>query len=97
MCFFGLLHERLNEGKVGSEVNWEAFYMGCFAGAVPWSAIFAYLASSPDLDRIPGFVWGILAAYLFFFVSRQGAAPSARHVFSLPLSPRARTHTFPAP
>jgi hypothetical protein len=62
MCFFGLLHERLNEGKVGSEVNWEAFYMGCFAGAVPWAAIFAYLGLSPALSQVPAFAWGVISS-----------------------------------
>ncbi len=97
MNLFGLLHERMNEGRDAKNVTWEAFWMGCFAGAVPWAAIFAYLASSPDLGRIPGFVWGILAAYLFFFVSRQEAAPSSAPRFLSPsLTTRAHTH-LPCP
>jgi hypothetical protein len=67
MNFFGLLHERMNAGRAPADVNWEPFAFGCFAGAAPWAAIFTYLAASPSRDRIPGFVWGILGAYLFFF------------------------------
>ena len=67
MCLFGLLHERMNAGKPAAEVNWEPFIFGCFAGAVPWASIFTYLGASSDVSKVPGFVWGILAAYLFFF------------------------------
>ena len=67
MCLFGLLHERMNAGKPPSEVNWEPFWFGCFAGLVPWAIIFAYIGSSPSVAQVPGFVWGILGAYLFFF------------------------------
>jgi hypothetical protein len=67
MNFFGLLHERMNQGRAAKDVNWEPFIFGCFAGAVPWAAILAYLGSSPSLSTVPGFVWGILGAYAFFF------------------------------
>ena len=67
MNLFGLLHERLNQGRSAAGVNWEAFAFGCFAGLVPWCAIFAYIIASPSLDRVPGFVWAILATYVFFF------------------------------
>lgn len=67
MCLFGLLHERMNAGKPSRDVNWEPFWFGCFAGLVPWAIIFAYIGSSPSVAQIPGFVWGILGAYLFFF------------------------------
>lgn len=67
MCLFGLLHERMNAGKPASEVNWEPFIFGCFAGAAPWAAIFSYLGASADVSRVPTFVWAILGAYLFFF------------------------------
>jgi hypothetical protein len=45
----------------------QPFWFGCFSGAIPWAVIFAYIGSSPDVKRVPNFVWGILAAYLFFF------------------------------
>jgi len=67
MCLFGLLHERMNAGRNSKDVNWEPFWFGCFAGAVPWACIFTYLGASPSVNQVPGFVWGILAAYLFFF------------------------------
>ena len=47
MNLFGLLHERMNAGRAPEDVNWEPFAFGCFAGAVPWAAIFTYLAASP--------------------------------------------------
>lgn len=37
------------------------------AGAVPWAVIFTYIGVNTSLSNIPGFVWGILAAYLIFF------------------------------
>ena len=67
MCLFGLLHERMNARVEPAKVNWEPFWFGCFAGGVPWAVIFAYILSSPNIARVPGFVWGVLAAYIFFF------------------------------
>jgi hypothetical protein len=81
MNLFGLLHERMNQGRTKEEVNWEPFIFGCFAGLVPWAAIFAYIIASPDVGRVPGFVWGILGAYLFFFntfpINSEWPAPCA--------------------
>lgn len=37
------------------------------AGAVPWAIIFVNIGGNASAGNIPGFVWGILAAYLFFF------------------------------
>jgi hypothetical protein len=67
MCLFGLLHERMNAGVLPAKVNWEPFWFGCFAGVIPWAVIFAYIGSSPSVAKVPGFVWGILVAYAFFF------------------------------
>lgn len=67
MNLFGLLHERMNAGRAPSDINWEPFAFGCFAGVVPWCVILAYLASSPSLNLVPGFVWGILCAYAVMF------------------------------
>jgi hypothetical protein len=43
MCLFGLLMETMNVGKTSAELDWTPFIYGCFAGAVPWAVIFAYL------------------------------------------------------
>ena len=43
MCLFGLLMETMNVGKSPDELDWTPFIYGCFAGAVPWAVIFAYL------------------------------------------------------
>ena len=94
MCLFGLLHERMNAGKPPAEVNWEPFWMGCFAGVVPWIIIFSTIGASADVGRVPGFVWGILGAYLFFFNTfpiNMCAARSPRHAL-----PVRRSHP-PAP
>eukprot|EP00808_Paulinella_micropora_P020146 g78765.t1 len=66
MNLFGLLHERLNPPERQS-VNWEAFVFGCFAGTPAWIVIFMYFLGGGNFDNIPGFVYGILAAYVFFF------------------------------
>ena len=67
MNFFGLLHETTNGGRSPGDVDWAPFIFGCFAGAVPWAVIFVNIGASASVGNIPGFVWGILAAYLFFF------------------------------
>lgn len=103
MNLFGLLHERMNQSKAKEDVNWEPFAFGCFAGLVPWCAIFAYIIASPDLGRVPGFVWGILGAYAFFFNtfpvnSELSALPCAlRSPPCLALRASARSNPPPPP
>ena len=67
MCLFGLDHELLNGLRSADQVDWTPFISGCFAGAVPWAIIFAYLGSSPSLSLVPAFVWVILVVYLVAF------------------------------
>jgi len=67
MCLFGLLMETMNVGKTSAELDWTPFIYGCFAGAVPWAVIFAYLGGAgKDFDP-PEFVWVILIFYIIFF------------------------------
>ena len=43
------------------------FWFGCFAGAVPWAIVFAYLAGNSGVAQIPSFVWALLVIYALFF------------------------------
>lgn len=65
MNLFGLLMERVNQ--LTETVDWSPFWYGCFAGLIPWIVCFMSFLGSPDLDKIPGFVYGIFASYLIFF------------------------------
>jgi Heliorhodopsin len=72
MNLFGLLFETMNINKPTIEIDWTPFWFGCFAGAVPWAAVFAYVGGTSQLgastgNNIPAFVWVILFAYLIFF------------------------------
>jgi hypothetical protein len=66
MNLFGYNMENNSDIKT-KKVDWISFYFGCFAGLVPWCCVFAYMGAQPDVDRIPGFVWGILVAYIIMF------------------------------
>merc|ERR1711924_183455 len=65
MNLFGLLMERLNQ--LTENVDWSPFWYGCFAGLIPWIVCFMYFLGGGDLDKIPGFVYGIFVSYLIFF------------------------------
>jgi hypothetical protein len=67
MNLFGLLMEEANDLNTTKEVNWTSFWVGCFAGVVPWVQVFIAFLGQPDLSQVPGFVYGLLAGYLFFF------------------------------
>lgn len=49
------------------KTDWSAFIVGCIAGLSPWVVILMYFLGSGDFSQIPGFVYGILVAYMFFF------------------------------
>ena len=66
MNFYGYNMEN-NSNLETRKVDWVSFYFGSFAGAVPWCCIFAYIGGGSDSSKIPGFVWGILIAYLIMF------------------------------
>lgn len=64
MNFFGYLHEVQN--IPGGKIDWTSFAFGCFAGICPWGLIFSYI-SAASTSGLPGFVWGILIAYIVCF------------------------------
>mmetsp|Transcript_79148 Transcript_79148/g.255924 ORF Transcript_79148/g.255924 Transcript_79148/m.255924 type:complete len:291 (+) Transcript_79148:110-982(+) len=64
MNFFGYAFEVQN--RPGNKIDWSNFIFGCFAGACPWASVLSYVFSTNG-DGVPGFVWGILAAYLIMF------------------------------
>jgi hypothetical protein len=64
MILFGLLMEKY---EAPGRPNWLSFLFGCFAGIVPWVAIFIYLWA-PGVDaQPPGFVYGIFVSLFVFF------------------------------
>lgn len=65
MIWFGWLMETTNIGRKPSQIDWDPFIFGAVIGAVPWAVVFAY--SSSGGRNVPGFVWGILAAYIIMF------------------------------
>ncbi len=66
MILFGLLMEKYEEpGKP----SWIAYWMGVFAGAVPWVAIAIYLWSPGTSAEPPGFVYGIFFSLFVLFNS----------------------------
>jgi hypothetical protein len=66
MNMSGLLMEQMNppDRKV---TRWSPFIIGCVAGVAPWIVILMYFLGSGNFSQIPGFVYGILVAYLIFF------------------------------
>jgi hypothetical protein len=64
MILFGALQEKYE--KPGKP-SWLPFWMGSFAGIIPWIAIAIYVAA-PGLNvSPPGFVYGILVSLFIFF------------------------------
>lgn len=61
MIFFGHVMEVHNQTTEGT--NWSSFIYGCFAGFIPWLAIFIYLlrASPPDFV-----IWIFISIAIFF-------------------------------
>jgi hypothetical protein len=57
----------MNAGKAPKDVDWTAFWFGCFAGLVPWAVIIAYICGNPGIANIPNFVWGVFGAYIVMF------------------------------
>jgi len=64
MNLFGYMMELHNQTT--EKTNWTSFIFGCFAGLMPWIALFMYFfgvkGGSP-----PAFVYGIMASIAFFF------------------------------
>jgi len=67
MNLMGLLMEVYNERT--RETDWTAYYIGCFAGAVPWIAIGIALAGNYSLGESapPDFVVGIFVSIAVLF------------------------------
>jgi Heliorhodopsin len=63
MILFGLLMERQ---QTAGRADWSAYWFGCLVGAVPWVAIFWYVAGAP---RVPGFVWAITVTQFILFAA----------------------------
>lgn len=66
MNLFGLLMEKMNPPNRDA-VDWTPFWFGCLAGLAPWIVVFMYFLGSGNFGEIPGFVYGILVAYIVFF------------------------------
>ncbi len=64
MILFGALQEKYEKpGKTG----WLPFWMGSFAGIVPWVAIVIYVIAPGISASPPGFVYGIIVSLFVFF------------------------------
>ncbi len=64
MILFGALQEKYEKpGKAG----WLPFWMGSFAGIIPWIAIAVYVAAPGISVSPPGFVYGIIVSLFVFF------------------------------
>jgi len=66
MNFFGLHMETLNPPE-RTKTDWSPFVHGCVAGLAPWIVVAQYFFGGGNFDQIPGFVYGILFGYFFFF------------------------------
>jgi hypothetical protein len=65
MNLLGLMMEIHNQTT--EKTKWTAFYIGVFAGVIPWVIILLYLFGNGDVSEIPWFVWAIFGSYVFFF------------------------------
>lgn len=65
MNLLGLQMELSNQGR--DKVQWSPFVIGSFIGIFPWIVILIAFLGNGDYDKIPGFVYGALGAYFFFF------------------------------
>jgi hypothetical protein len=64
MILFGALQEKYEKpGKPG----WLPFWMGSFAGLVPWLGIAVYVAAPGISASPPAFVYGIIVSLFVFF------------------------------
>jgi hypothetical protein len=64
MILFGALQEKYE--KPGKP-SWLPFWMGSFAGIIPWIAIAVYVAAPGIKVSPPGFVYGIIVSLFIFF------------------------------
>jgi hypothetical protein len=64
MILFGAVQEKYE--KPGKP-SWLPFWMGSFAGIIPWVAIAIYVAAPGISVSPPGFVYGIIVSLFVFF------------------------------
>jgi hypothetical protein len=65
MNLMGLMMEIHNQST--EKTNWTAFYIGWFAGILPWIIIIIYLTGIEGAENAPWFVWALLGGYFLFF------------------------------
>lgn len=65
MNLFGLMMELHNQTT--EKTNWTSFYFGCFAGIIPWIAIFVYFQGSANSGEMPTFVYFIMISLFILF------------------------------
>lgn len=65
MNLFGLLMEKMNQGK--EKINWLPFIFGCVSGIGGWIIVLISLLSCEDLSQIPWFVFVIAVSYFILF------------------------------
>ncbi|MFW9948738.1 MAG: heliorhodopsin HeR [Candidatus Thorarchaeota archaeon] len=65
MNLLGLMMELHNQTT--KKTNWASFYIGTFAGLIPWIVILLYLFGNGSIGEIPWFVWAIFGSYVIFF------------------------------
>lgn len=64
MILFGAIQEKYE--KPG-DPSWLPFWMGSFAGIIPWIAVAVYVAAPGISASPPGFVYGIIVSLFIFF------------------------------
>lgn len=64
MILFGALREKYE--KPGKP-SWIPFWLGCFAGIIPWIPIAIYVIVPGVGASPPGFVYGIIVSLFIFF------------------------------
>jgi len=64
MILFGAIQEKYE--KPGNS-SWLPFWMGSFAGIIPWIAVAVYVAAPGISASPPGFVYGIIVSLFIFF------------------------------
>ena len=68
MIFFGLVMERVNQGR--ESIDWWPFWLGSLVAVVPWLAIaIAVVGAEAGEGDVPGFVYGIIISLFLFFNS----------------------------
>jgi hypothetical protein len=64
MILFGALQEKY---ETPGKPSWLPFWMGSFAGIIPWVGIAIYVAAPGVNVSPPGFVYGIIVSLFIFF------------------------------